>query len=229
VKQTVVNDRLHPRPTHHARYALRSLAAALRRSIAAIDELGSVVDFGCGDQPYRPLFDGRCRSYLGADLPGSRSAELHISAAGTLPLDDASVDTVFSTQVLEHVPDPLAYLAEARRVLRPGGNLLLSTHGVWTYHPHPDDFWRWTSAGLTRLLEQAGFEIRCSDGVLGAASAGLQLWQDALLRRMPEALRSSFVLLVQPAVALSDRTVSAATRSRDAAIYVIRAVRPQAS
>lgn len=44
-----------------------------------------------------------------------------------LPFRDASFDTVLSHAVIEHVADPAAYLAEARRVLKPGGTLFLQT------------------------------------------------------------------------------------------------------
>src|SRR5205823_6351021 len=53
---------------------------------------------------------------------------------------------------LEHVPDPAAAVRELRRVVRPGGRVLLSTHGVYPFHPNPDDLWRWTHTGLERLF-----------------------------------------------------------------------------
>ena len=46
--------------------------------------------------------------------------------AASLPLDDGAVDAVVLLDVLEHVPEPRAVVAEARRVLRPGGTLVLS-------------------------------------------------------------------------------------------------------
>jgi SAM-dependent methyltransferase len=217
------SPRLAPSRTHRAGYALRSLASALKRAIDGAGDLGYVLDFGCGEKPYRELFEGRCTHYAGADLDSQAAADMHITGEGTLPLVDGTVDTVFSTQVLEHVADPLAYLREARRVLRAGGVLLLSTHGVWSYHPHPEDYWRWTASGLHRLLEQAGFEVVSSEGLLGSASAGLQLWQDAVLVRLPAWLRPSFVLFMQGAIAWSDRIGSESARARDAAIYVVLA------
>ena len=47
---------------------------------------------------------------------------------------------------------------ELRRVVAPGGRVLASTHGVQVYHPSPQDYWRWTHAGLRRLFEQEEWE-----------------------------------------------------------------------
>ena len=44
--------------------------------------------------------------------------------------------------------------ASSRRVTRPGGRVLLSTHGAMVYHPNPVDLWRWTRAGLERLFRR---------------------------------------------------------------------------
>jgi SAM-dependent methyltransferase len=51
------------------------------------------------------------------------------------------------------VPDPAAAVRELRRVVKPGGRVLLSTHGVYPFHPNPDDLWRWTHTGLERLFQ----------------------------------------------------------------------------
>lgn len=57
-----------------------------------------------------------------------RQVEARSAAAGALPCDDASFDTVVSTLVLCSVPDVAVALAEVRRVLRPGGRLLFLEH-----------------------------------------------------------------------------------------------------
>jgi len=126
---------------------------------------GTVLDIGAGSMPYREDFVAAGFRYVGADIDGS--AEVVIGDDGTLPVPDDSFDVVVSFQVLEHVADVARYLGEARRVLRPGGRLLLSTHGSWLYHPHPTDFRRWTRDGLIYDLAAAGFEAERVEPVVG--------------------------------------------------------------
>jgi SAM-dependent methyltransferase len=113
-----------------------------------------VLDVGCGVKPYLPFF-AAASEYVGADLPGNPHADL-VGSAEQLPIDDGAFDLVLCLQVLEHVDDPAAVIRELHRVTRPGGRVLLSTHGVQVYHPSPEDHWRWTHTGLQRLLETNG-------------------------------------------------------------------------
>ena len=103
--------------------------------------------------------------YLGADIGGT--PEIAIDADGTLDAPAAAYDLLLSFQVLEHVRDLDTYLAEARRVLRPDGQMVLSTHGTWLYHPHPEDHRRWTRQGLIAELQAHGFEVMECRPVVG--------------------------------------------------------------
>jgi SAM-dependent methyltransferase len=109
-----------------------------------------VLDVGCGDRPYERLL-GDAAEVVGFDVPGNVHADLH-GSIDAIPVDDASFDVVLCLQVLEHVPDPAAAVRELRRVVKPDGRVLLSTHGVYPFHPNPDDLWRWTDQGLERLF-----------------------------------------------------------------------------
>lgn len=60
-----------------------------------------------------------------------RSATLGAADAARLPFPDASFDRVICSEVLEHVPDPDAALAEIARVLKPGGRFALSVPRWW--------------------------------------------------------------------------------------------------
>lgn len=214
-------------PWHPLAYIIEALPAALADLARDLHTPpgATVVDFGCAELPYRHFFSPDVR-YLGADLPGNAHASVEITSAGTLPLRDASADVVLSTQVLEHVADPALYLAEAHRVLRPGGRMLLSTHGMMVYHPDPVDFWRWTCAGLRRAVTGAGFRVVRFEGVMGLAATGIQLVQDAALSRVPRRLRPGFALATQSLVRGADRIQGDESRRLNALVFALVAERP---
>ncbi|HEY3797819.1 MAG TPA: class I SAM-dependent methyltransferase [Caulobacteraceae bacterium] len=166
--------RLKPRMIDSDWLVMRGMAREIRALIArTVAPQMTVLDFGCGNMPYRPLFEAAGAHYLGADFDGS--PDIHIDAAGHIDAPDATADLVVSFQVLEHVRDLATYFAEARRVLKPGGRLILSTHGTWLYHPHPQDHRRWTREGL--IAEMAGYGFTVSDC---AAVVGPLAWTTVL-------------------------------------------------
>jgi SAM-dependent methyltransferase len=157
--------RRHPRVIDSDWLLLRGMRPAIEATAARVARAGEVaIDLGCGSQPYRPIFESRGLRYRGADFEG---AEIHIDASGRVDAPDASADLVLSFQVLEHVRDVSGYLGEARRILRPSGSLVLSTHGTWLYHPHPEDHRRWTRQGLLGELARCGFETTECMALLG--------------------------------------------------------------
>lgn len=219
------------RPTRWHRYGhhTRSLPVrleALSRDLR-VPPSGRVLDYGCADVPYRRFF-GADVDFVAADIAGNPDATLLLGDGGTIPLPDASVDAVMSTQVLEHVPDPAAYLAEAFRILRPGGRMLLSTHGVFVWHPDPIDRWRWTSEGLRYVVEDAGFEVVRMEGVVGLLATGIQLVQDAVYWHVPRAVRPLLAFVLQGAMALADRLEGDESRNRNAQTYALVAAKPPA-
>jgi SAM-dependent methyltransferase len=200
-----VSDRLNAPIWRHDAYTLRGLQAAIE---GAIDQLGrdgvlaadrgTVVDFGCGDVPYRELFSSFCKRYLACDIEPGPGVDLTFEPGGSVALESGVADCVVSFQVLEHVWDLGAYLGECRRLLGPGGRLVLSTHGTWLYHPHPGDYRRWTRDGLVRELRVHGFDVVRVFPVVGALAWTTQfrlLGYHHVVTRIPLLGRLLFPLL----------------------------------
>lgn len=120
---------------------------------------GITLDVGCGRKPYEKSFFAGADKYVGLDYLTDRSTPDVVGSATAIPLGDASFDTVVSTEVLEHVPDPLKALTEMYRVLKPGGHLILSTPMYWPRHEMPYDYFRYSYDGLLHLVKESGFEL----------------------------------------------------------------------
>jgi SAM-dependent methyltransferase len=168
---------------------LAPLSAWLRTQARELhDERGPyrLLDVGCGVKPYYPWFEPYVSEYVGVDIGGNPAAELE-GAVEALPVDDASFDVVICTQVLEHCDDPAQAVRELRRVVRPGGRVLLSTHGVQVYHPAPHDLWRWTHEGLERLFrangDWAAVTVQPSAGTTATLALLLSIYVDHATRR----------------------------------------------
>lgn len=139
-----------------------------RKFARHIQPSNTVVDFGCGSGAV--LANLRCARRIGVEVnPAARAEaarhaiELHASPES---IPAATADVAISNHALEHVPSPLATLAQLRAILVPGGRLLLCV---------PIDDWRtqrefraddpnhhlytWTPLLLGNLLAEAGFRV----------------------------------------------------------------------
>jgi SAM-dependent methyltransferase len=175
-------------PLSSPTYAVRApLAAWLREQAVARAEPYRVLDVGCGVKPYYPFFEPHVSEYVGVDVVENPAADLQ-GPVESLPVEDASFDVVLCIQVLEHADDPAQAVCELRRVVKPGGTVLASTHGVQVYHPAPVDLWRWTHAGLDRLFRENGdwssLSVRPSSGTTACLAMLVSIYADLLARRL---------------------------------------------
>jgi SAM-dependent methyltransferase len=103
-----------------------------------LPDSGDVLDLGCGVNRELAGYRTTRRRVWGTDLVEhpyltDRPWFRKTGSDGRLPFADASFDLVTSAWVFEHVERPAAFLAEVRRVLRPGGHLIAVTPHAWHY------------------------------------------------------------------------------------------------
>ena len=131
-----------------------------------------VLDLGCGQGDLTAVIAGAGAHPLGVEVADAalrrarrRHPELRFAPApidGPLPLEDGSFDVVWASEVIEHVSDTARWLSEVRRVLVPGGRLLVTTpnhgrvalalYGIDRYSEPLGDHLHLYSAGSLRTL-----------------------------------------------------------------------------
>jgi 2-polyprenyl-3-methyl-5-hydroxy-6-metoxy-1,4-benzoquinol methylase len=134
---------------YRAGEAARVIRSATNAGIRLADS--TILDLGCNDGSLTVQYLACApRRIIGCDIDrnaieraqqrsGDERIEFRLGAPDALPLDTETVDAILCYDVLEHVSDPPAILAECRRVLRPGGRMLVGTWG-W-YHPFAPHLW----------------------------------------------------------------------------------------
>ncbi|MET8774662.1 methyltransferase domain-containing protein [Nocardia sp. NPDC004654] len=140
----------------------------------------TVLEAGSGEGYGADMIAGVAAKVIGLDYDASAVA--HVRARyprvemiqgnlAALPLDDASVDVVVNFQVIEHLWDQSQFLRECHRVLRSGGELLISTPNRITFSPgrdtplNPFHTRELNADELTELIVEAGFEVALMTGV----------------------------------------------------------------
>lgn len=130
---------------------------------------GRLLDFGCGRKPFRELFV--VNEYVGLDTEDSGHPHLREERevvdvfydGKKIPFGENTFDSVFSSEVFEHIFDLEDSLEEIHRVLRPEGMLLVTMPFCWDEHETPYDYGRLSSFGINYLLEKKGFEVIAVD------------------------------------------------------------------
>lgn len=167
-------------------YSVRmSILRAVKEVIPNLS--GTVLDLGCGIQPYKELIleNSSVSRYIGLDFEISICKEYSMRKPDIfwdgvrIPLENNSVDCTIATEVLEHCPNPEIVLKEIYRVLKPGGLLFFTVPFVWPLHLVPYDEYRYTPYSLERHLLNSGFKnlnLQSLGGVDAALAQMLSIW-----------------------------------------------------
>ena len=123
---------------------------------------GKMMDFGCGSKPYKSLFN--VNEYVGVDFQGQghshENEQIDVFYDGVLlPFPDNYFDSVFSTEVFEHVFNLEEMILEIKRVMKPGAKILVTCPFAIPEHEQPNDYARYSSFGLKHLFEKNNFKV----------------------------------------------------------------------
>lgn len=112
----------------------------------ATDE--QVLEIGAYGHPdYRKYFP----NCTGVDIRPGPGVD-RVASVYELPFEDSSFSVVLCLSVLEHLTEPAKGIQEIRRVLKPGGQAVISVPFIFPIHEAPDDYWRFTKYGLKHLF-----------------------------------------------------------------------------
>lgn len=144
-----------------SRHPIRIAGAAIECAAEAHFS-GRLLEIGCGTKAKSQLVGRFVDRHVGLDHAATPHGVDRVDLLGdahALPAKTGSFDCVLSTAVLEHLEEPVTALAEACRVLTPGGVAIYTLPLFWPLHEEPRDFYRYTRFGAEHLFRRAGFEL----------------------------------------------------------------------
>jgi len=157
----MVNKEFNPSISHPLFFIRKGLYTNILKF--APNFKGKLLDFGCGAKPYKDLFVN-VEEYIGVDY--NSEGHSHQDEAidfyydgEVLPFEDNSFDSIFTSEVFEHVFSLHQILKELNRVLKKDGQILITCPFVWEEHEVPNDYARYSQFALKDLITKAGFEI----------------------------------------------------------------------
>lgn len=153
---------------HHQWAMNRQLMSFAKNYLRKITPNSTVLDVGVGDAPYwhiRPDLD-----WQGLDICQGEKVNFLTTTGAAWPIPNTCFDVVLCTQVIEHVQEPAFLASEIKRVLKPGGIVILNAPFLYPFHGMPDDQMRYTTTQLEYIFKE--FDIsEC--GILGGVGSSL--------------------------------------------------------
>jgi SAM-dependent methyltransferase len=157
----VISKDFNPGPSHPYYFMRRGLLSAMKKWAPELK--GKLLDFGCGSKPYRSLFN--VEEYIGLDYEKTghdhTNEQIDVFYDGrSIPFPDEHFDSILCSEVVEHLFNVPEVLKEMKRVLKPGGVILITCPFVWSEHEAPYDYARYTRFALNDIIGREGLAIK---------------------------------------------------------------------
>lgn len=181
----------------------------------------TVVDVGCGSGALWPYIADRFHHYIGVDIepyagfPGSGQFVRCNLESYQIPLPPASTDVVVAVETIEHLENPRAFFRELKRLLKPGGWLVVTTpnqlsllskltlclknqFNAFQDSSYPAHITALLEIDLCRIATEAGFsDINVSFNLQGRIPGGVWHWPRFLPSTLPRLFSDNICLLAR--------------------------------
>lgn len=124
-----------------------------------------------------------------------KKTDMDVDLNNDLPFENDSMDNIFLFNAIYIIKDPEKLMLEINRVLKNDGNLFIASPFIFNEAPEPDDYLRFTSQGLDRLLKRAGFNNFQIISIGERFTAGIHLWHSFFFFNFIRLIAFSFALL----------------------------------
>ena len=148
---------------------------------------GNLLDLGCGNKPYSKIYNEFCDTSIGCDVPFSlhKNAKVEVQCYAEdidRHFEPDFFDCVLCTEVLEHTVNDRKVIENIRKILKPGGTLIISTPFTYVLHEAPHDYRRYTYYGLRKILEDNDFIVKSVFSIGGTFLSGLYIFYYSLTK-----------------------------------------------
>ena len=124
---------------------------------------GRLLDLGCGNVPlfdaYKPYIENNICVDWGNSVHKNSYLDVVTDLNMKLPFSDKTFETILFSDVLEHLENPKIMFEEMKRVLKPGGCILMNVPFHYWIHEEPYDYCRYTEYWYKKIAESLDLEI----------------------------------------------------------------------
>ena len=145
--------------------------------------LGDVLDYGAGNSPWQESLI--YQNYKRADVQQNLKENIDyiVLKKTPLPVLDETFDSILLMDVLEHIEDFEFVLSDLYRMLKKGGRLFISVPFLYREHETPNDYYRFTSYGVRKILKQKHFSVTLCKKIGNHLLTIYSLWNEAMIKK----------------------------------------------